>query len=265
MARSGTMQEVGAAVAMVVSYWLGPEVYAGYEAYLADLEGASFGQTLEAGATGYAEAYLAGSLSQYGWGGRIVGNGINGYLETGTPQGFVRGAVAGAIPNGFGLDAYQNSMWANIGLRVAVDATRGYIIGGTSNIKSSILTSESTFILGNAIGFVGSGFSAPTFRNGAYLYDVNMSGYLTLGDVTMGPDATSPNFQGTWYDLHEGWHRDSGYEQSLGAMYIPVHLFDLGMGYLIQGFGGGCSGFVIEEHLQSYPYSSEPSGRACGP
>jgi|GEM_PF-3943519 len=262
MARSQTMQEVGAVAAMVVSDVFGPEVYAGYAAYLADLEGASFGQTLQAGATGYAEMYLAGSLTTSGWG-RVVGGGINGYLETGTAQGFVRGAVAGAIPDGFGLSAYQNSMWANIGLRLAVDATRGYIIGGTSNIKSSILTSESSFLLGNAIGFVGSGFSAPTFRNGAYLYDANLPlGYLTLGDVTIGANATSISTT-SWIYEHEGWHRDSSFEQSLGGAYIPAHLLDLGAGYLIQGFGGGDSGFMIEEHLQSYPYSSMPPCPQC--
>ena len=57
MARSGTMQEVGAGAAMVVSYWFGPEVYAGYEAYITDVSGGTPIQDLEAGAAGYGEAY----------------------------------------------------------------------------------------------------------------------------------------------------------------------------------------------------------------
>lgn len=83
MARSGTMQEVGAAVAMVVSYWLGPEVYAGYESYITDINGGTPLEDAEAFGVGYlqglaADGLMHGAVTAYNsgpWG--MFGFGIN--------------------------------------------------------------------------------------------------------------------------------------------------------------------------------------------
>ena len=46
---------------------------------------------------------ISGELAQAGGLGRMVGSGINGYLQTGTGKGFARGFVAGGIPMDLGI------------------------------------------------------------------------------------------------------------------------------------------------------------------
>lgn len=56
-ARSSTLRQVGGYVALVASYWVGPEVYAGYEVYITDVQGGGVLQDLGAGVAGYMKAY----------------------------------------------------------------------------------------------------------------------------------------------------------------------------------------------------------------
>lgn len=87
MARSGTMQEVGSVAAMVVSYWFGPEVYAGYESYITDINGGTPIEDAEAYGVGYLQgmaadglmhgavtAYNSGPWGMFGFGMNQVGN-----------------------------------------------------------------------------------------------------------------------------------------------------------------------------------------------
>lgn len=68
MARSSVAREVGGIAAMVVSCWFGPEVYAGYEAYVTDLEGGSPLDDVAAGAAGYMEAETVDNFAEDGFG-----------------------------------------------------------------------------------------------------------------------------------------------------------------------------------------------------
>lgn len=68
MARSSVAREIGGAAAMIVSCWFGPEVYAGYEAYITDLEGGTPLQDAEAGVAGYMEAATVDNFVEDGFG-----------------------------------------------------------------------------------------------------------------------------------------------------------------------------------------------------
>lgn len=72
-ARSSTLRQVGGYVAMVASFFTGPEVYAGYEVYITDVQGGTPLQDLGAGVAGYIAAYgedqlVAGGVAAYGSG-----------------------------------------------------------------------------------------------------------------------------------------------------------------------------------------------------
>ena len=50
-------------------------------------------------------------------------------------------------------------------------------------------------------------------------------------------------------------------EKAFGALYVGAHAVDLLLGNLGQLVGLRCAGFIIEEHVQKYSYSS--MGQSC--
>ncbi|HEV2321229.1 MAG TPA: hypothetical protein VGT42_02605, partial [Gammaproteobacteria bacterium] len=65
MSHSQTLQEIGGVVASVLSAIWGPEILAGYDAYIADLNGASGIEIFEAGAEGYISASASNLVSNW--------------------------------------------------------------------------------------------------------------------------------------------------------------------------------------------------------
>lgn len=81
--------------------------------------------------------------------------------------------------------------------------------------------SAGNMLIGNAVGFIGSGFNAPTYENGMYVYEGNSRGALTIGNAVWGPNEAMPPMLAS----HEFGH---GKFQSnlLGPLYLPLHVID---------------------------------------
>jgi hypothetical protein len=200
--------------------------------------------------------------------GQVIGSGVNGFLQTGTSEGFAKGILSGLIPQDLGLsDAYNNDPVMNIMIGIVRDGLRGSMVSGDmQGFQSGVLIGQTGNILGHAAGLLIAD-SGPKFVNGVFFYEGKFHGSdakrgsgLTLGNVISGPPGLSKSTE-SWLYRHEMNHIDNPVEKSFGALYAPLHALDLLTGYTVKSFGGGNSGFIIEEHIQKFPYSSRPVER----
>ena len=194
----------------------------------------------------------------------MAGGGINGYLQGGNAESFWRGFVAGAIPQDLGFtEAYLNNALANIGIGIVRDGIRGYVVGGREGISQGIGIGQFNNLVGHLVGFITSGFRGPIdFKDGAFIYEGSFwetRGAITLGNVISGPAglSTTPELFGIHY-AHERDHMLNPVEQGLGALYGPAHIIDLAVGHTGRMLNQGNSWFILEEHIQRYPYSTLP-------
>ena len=213
-------------------------------------------------------AVISGTMwlgAEYGATGRMFGSGINGYLQAGNSEGFLRGFASGGIPQDLGFtDAYNTSPWANIGIGIGRDATRGYIVGGREGIVPGIGYGQFNNAVGHLVGFTTSGFSGPTFSQGAFIYDRKYfvdTGAITFGNVISGDSRflslPLPGVPGKTFLDHEMAHiPQSSY---LGALYMPVHGLVLSVSSLLPGGHHG-----PYNPLECSPtFISVPAGSSC--
>jgi hypothetical protein len=161
-------------------------------------------------------------------------------LQTGNLNGFARGYAAGMIPNDLGFgDAYLRSGTANISIGIARDSIRGAIVSGKDGIVKGIQFGQFNNAIGHVAGFVASGFSAPRFMNGAFIYEQAGSfrmGGLTMGNVVQYSNITTSEFGDS--DYLQSYFRSAREASSfllnhelahipqsnfLGALYLPIH------------------------------------------
>ena len=176
---------------------------------------------------------VAGGLADFGTLGQMTGSGVNGYLQTGNTQGFVRGFAAGGIPQDLGFkDAYLNNGAANIGIGIARDGIRGAIIADSRNgIGPGIAYGQVNNAAGHLWGSISSNFAPPEFRDGVFYYsDINNLGArlgysaITFGNVITGGEQlyrgslTTDFLRGL--DQHERGHIEQA--SWMGALYLPL-------------------------------------------
>jgi RHS repeat-associated protein len=217
------------------------------------LSGGNLRESLRAGFTGAAVGGVGGVLNGAGILGQSVGSGINGYLQTGDSEGFWRGFVSGLIPKNLGFDnAYNTNPIANIGIGIARDGIRGYIVSGRDGIKKGIVYGQTNNAIGHLVGF-STTLSAPKFDKGAFVYEGsiwNGVGAITLGNVISGPENLS-SFSGfqSLYN-HERGHLPQG--EWLGAAYIPTHILSLSVALIFTGDHHSRAN-LFENYFNSYP------------
>ena len=71
----------------------------------------------------------------------------------------------------------------------------------------------------------------------------------------MRPDKPNRNGVSNKYLLARNTRPGPRIMSSLTLIFPIAHALDLVVGHTVRFLGGGCSGFVIEEHIQVYPYS----------
>ncbi len=228
--------------------------------------GGDFGAAVKGGVVGGLSAGIGSVFGGADTLGRMMGGGTNGYLQTGKLSGFARGFASAAVPNDMWAgDLYRSDPYVNAGISIFRDGLRGVMVRDSRRgFASGVAYGQAINFIGHAIGMISTG-SLPRFRDGAFFYGgamygtVQQGGALTLGNVISGPVGLVDEIGSDLY-LHERDHFENPVEQSLGALYIPVHVFDLAIGHALRYFGGGCSGFFIEEHTQKLPYSQISPG-----
>lgn len=167
--------------------------------------------------------------------GAMVGSGINGYVQTGTIEGFARGFASGAIPQDLGFsNAYLNNPIANIGIGIARDGIRGAISADSRDgVLPGIAYGQANNAVGHLVGWASSGFRAPEFRDGAFTYQqsnaVNGGGTqgLTIGNVI------SINDPFNEITAHEFAHIPQS--EFLGALYLPAQALSLTTAMTLSG------------------------------
>jgi hypothetical protein len=180
--------------------------------------------------------------------GQMLGGGVNGYLQTGTSQGLIRGFAAGALPNDLGFaDIYNKNPFANIAIGITRDGARGALVeGNRRGFLKGVGLGQLTNAFGHLFGAVSSGFSQPEFRRGAFYYldSQNFGAKLgfeaiTFGNVITGNAQLYAGVLSTdylkWLDQHERGH--IGQFSWMGATYLPLqaisqwsgnHIFEYG-------------------------------------
>jgi hypothetical protein len=198
-----------------------------------------------------------GWLGNYGTLGQMIGSGINGYLQTGDTKGFLRGFLSGGIPQDLGFkNAYNDNRWANVSIGIGRDALRGYVVGGKDGISSGIAYGQFNNAVGHLVGLTTGTFK--DFKDGMFIYEKTTGGGITFGNVIIGG---KDFLMDPINVLHERNHYENQVEQALGVLYIPAHMVDLASGNIGTMLGFKCSGYILEEHVQKYSYSS--MGHSC--
>ncbi|MFA6062909.1 MAG: RHS repeat-associated core domain-containing protein [Gallionella sp.] len=192
------------------------------------------GGDINAGLKGAVYGGIGGAFAGAGTGtfGNMVGSGVNGYLQTGTVQGFARGFAAGGVPQDLGFtDAYLNNGAANLSIGIVRDGIRGGLVSGNSEgVRLGIAYGQVNNAVGHLVGWVSSGFGKPTFMNGAFVYQqkgVFAQGGLTIGNVIGIYDP------GADILAHEYAHIPQN--ALLGASYLPVHALALTTSMVMSG------------------------------
>jgi hypothetical protein len=165
----------------------------------------------------------------------MMNGGLNGYMQTGTAEGYWRGMLSGAVPTGLGFDtaADSNSLYmtnglVNFGVSLARDYIKGYIIGGKEGALRNVRYSLATNAIGHGMGLWFSGGKSPSFESGLWNYDVNKipggTRAMVMGNVGLFTEEFWAPSNGQRWAAHEIRH---GTEQfgSLGGAYIPAHFF----------------------------------------
>jgi hypothetical protein len=214
--------------------------------------GAAGGASTLAQAGAYAAAgAAAGATNALIWGGDVGKSALYGGVF-----GFAGGLLGGTSLNVFPQDG--SSVGAAISAsanRVLTTSARGALLVGGYNavtgqdvvegMKTGALAWAAGETLnmaaGHGLGLIASGFSAPAYENGVVTYDVNWGGWLTLGNVIVGPtsglnDALKAGGvndpAGRKIKDHEVGHFQQG--ALLGPGYIRAHILSLTLG----GFRG---------------------------
>jgi len=191
------------------------------------------GGNVEAGLYGAAGGAIGGAFVGSGAFGQMLGSGINGYLQTGTTQGFARGFAAGAIPQDlwFG-DVYKKDAFANVAIGITRDGIRGSLAAGSfRGFGDGVIYGQATNAFGHLYGAVSSNFASPMFRDGAFYYPDTRNfgarfGYtaITFGNTITGIEQLYAGALSTdylkWLDRHERGHIDQA--QWMGATYLPL-------------------------------------------
>ena len=194
------------------------------------------------GSAGVSAVTQAGIYTAAGMGAGAVNAGIsNANLLQGTLVGgaFALGAYALPIP---GLKMFAEGPEATFANHVGGIANRminSSLTGAAFGAVSAGMTggdmlhgaamgaaawaagSAANMLIGNAVGWIGSGFQAPRYQNGVYIYGGNSRGALTIGNAVWGPNEAMPPMLAS----HEFGH---GKFQSnlLGPLYLPFHALD---------------------------------------
>jgi len=212
---------------------------------------------LQSGAYGALAGGIGFGLSGNGILGQMVGSGVNGYIQKGNMNGFLRGFAAGAIPLDLGFtEPYLNNPYSNTFIGIARDGIRGSIIGGKDAILRGIETGQINNAIGHLIGNTLGKYKS--FEKGVFIYEKADGGGITFGNVVTGGKAF---LQDPVNLLHERDHFENQFEKGVGALYSPVHLLDLTVGNIGTQLGFKCGGYLFEEHIQKYSYSS--MGQPC--
>jgi len=212
---------------------------------------------LQSGAYGALAGGIGFGLSGNGILGQMVGSGVNGYIQKGNMNGFLRGFAAGAIPLDLGFtEPYLNSPYSNTFIGIARDGIRGSIIGGKDAILRGIETGQINNAIGHLIGNTLGKYKS--FEKGVFIYEKADGGGITFGNVVTGGKVF---LQDPVNLLHERDHFENQFEKGIGALYSPVHLLDLTVGNIGTQLGFKCGGYLFEEHIQKYSYSS--MGQPC--
>ncbi len=181
-----------------------------------------------AGAIGAGIGQFAGSGAL----GRTIDGGVNGYIQTGTTEGMLRGMAAGAIPQNLWMEnQYMNSGAANIAIGVARDGLRGMVIADSRNgFYQGVLIGQRNNAIGHLVGIATTG-SMPTFKDGAFIYKGSWwegKGGMTVGNVISG----SENSLSADVVDHERGHIGQTF---LGALYPVAHALALTTSMLLTG------------------------------
>jgi hypothetical protein len=207
-----------------------------------------------AGAAGcHVSARLGGSTLTA----RTLSGGIGGAVQTGDLEGFMRGMVAGMIPNHVlpGWQAgYLSNAWAHTLLSVASDGLRGAVIGGRAGARFAMSWGLANNAVGHVFGWLTSR-AKPRFDSGAWHYvapSLPGTKAIVFGDVVSWDTsyyARNPD-EYSWAMDHE----TKGHVQLQAAMnvaYLPVHAISQ---WLFGGLGGR-SFMEYAPFIGKYPYS----------
>jgi hypothetical protein len=82
--------------------------------------------------------------------------------------------------------------------------------------------SAGNMLIGNAVGFIGSGFQAPIYENGMYVYGGNSRGALTIGNAVWADTQSMPALEAA----HEEFGHGHFQSDLLGPLYLPLHGLD---------------------------------------
>jgi hypothetical protein len=115
---------------------------------------------------------------------------------------------------GYGA-AYAAMSGGNI-MKGAASGALGWIAGDTANM-----------LIGHTVGFVGSGFSTPKWQDGAWIYEGNVSGAITFGNVILGETGFS-SYKTAPYNTQESrlYRHEFGHVyqyQALGPSFLPAY------------------------------------------
>ncbi|MDG0865430.1 hypothetical protein EXJ73_23540, partial [Pelomonas aquatica] len=224
---------------------------------------------LREGLRGAVVGALSGGIGNWAGGGaisRMVGGGVNGYLQTGRLEGLARGFAAGAVPGDLGVgDTYLSDPYVNVTVGILRDGIKGAVVADSSSgFLSGVAYGQMNNAIGHVVGFTLSGFNAPTFRDGAFEYDRShliAQGAITIGNVISGAHGFlySPLWGGNGELVvdHERAHIPQA--SIFGALYLPIHGLVLGVSSILPGGDHGPYNFLECSTL----WISIPHGGTC--
>jgi RHS repeat-associated protein len=116
---------------------------------------------------------------------------------------------------GYGA-AYAGMTGGNV-LKGAGMGALGWAAGDTGNM-----------LIGHGVGFIGSNFSAPKWQDGVWIYEGNVSGAITFGNVILGQKGFSEYNQARYDSWQSRMYRhEFGHVyqyQALGPSFLPAYV-----------------------------------------
>lgn len=182
----------------------------------------------------------------------MVGGGINGLIQSGgKASGFARGLAAGLVPQDLGVFGKISGKGASeflaglgsVANDITRDGLRGYIVGGRDGIIRGIAIGQLNNAVGHIVGFVGSGGNSPKYKNGGFIYKMNMGTGITFGNVM--------TISNNSYAGHEYGHMSQS--EWLGASYSAVHALALTVGAIFGNTHGSMNPLDAPGVNQSAP------------
>ena len=232
--------------------------------------GAAYAAVGGEGASAMIAGGIAGGAAGGATGGGLSALASGGNIGAGMLQGAGYGGLVGGITGGlasYGFPNFQpfgSGAMGSIGNRIFNNGLTGGAIGaayagmtgedigrGASMGAALWAAGEAgNMLVGHTVGFVGSGFNAPKFENGAFYYDMNTNGWITFSNVVSGSYGeidqiyTLPDNRSFSYRAHELGHLPQS--TILGPAYIPTQAVSLTVGGIIGVFTG--YGFIDGSH-----------------